>query len=51
LHHKSITDEERAERLLRIDEKLEVLKYQVKYMPTNAKGKRNIKRYNSSKDK
>lgn len=51
LNHKSITEEERAERLLRIDEKLEVLKYQVKYMPTNAKGKRNIERYNSSKDK
>lgn len=51
LHHKSISEEERTERLLRIDEKLEVLKYHVKYMPTNAKGKRSIERYNSSIDK
>lgn len=47
VNNKKISEAERAERLMKIDEQLEVLRYQVKYMPTNAKGKKHIKKYNS----
>ena len=49
LHHKGISEEERNERLMKIDERLEVLRYQVKYMPSNSKGKKHIEKYNSPK--
>lgn len=48
VNNKKISEAERAERLMKIDEQLEVLRYQVKYMPTNAKGKKHIKKYNNS---
>lgn len=47
IRNKKITELEREERLREIDDRLEVLRYQVKYMPSNAKGKKHIKKYNS----
>lgn len=48
IRNKKVTEVEREERLRRIDDRLEVLRYQVKYMPSNAKGEKHIKKYNNS---
>ena len=46
LKNKSLTEEQKAEKLFRIDEQLDAFKYQLKYLPTNKKGVMNIEKYN-----
>lgn len=46
LHNKSLTDEQREALLHEIGLKLDAFKYQVKYLDTNLKGRRNKEKYN-----
>ena len=46
LNNKSLTEEQKAEKLFRIEEQLDAFKYQLKYLPTNKKGLLNIEKYN-----
>lgn len=46
LHNKHLTPQQKDEQILRIMEKLEAFKYQLKYLPTNQKGKKLKEKYN-----
>lgn len=48
LHNKNLTEEQRDALLHEISLKLDAFKYQVKYLETNLKGKRNKEKYNKS---
>lgn len=47
LNNKHLTQEQKENQIMMIEEKLELFKAQLKYMPTNAKGKKLIDKYNN----
>lgn len=49
-HKKHLTEEQKNEQIIRIREQLEAYRYQVKYLPTNKKGRDLIKKYGTKKD-
>ena len=48
LKNKHLSQDQKAEQILQIQEKLEAFKYQLRYLPTNKKGKQCIARYKST---
>lgn len=49
LHNKHLSQQEKDAQIFEIMEKLEAYKYQIKYLPTNKKGKQHIEKYGEGK--
>lgn len=49
-HKKRLTQEEKDQQIFRIREQLEAYRYQIKYLPTNKKGKDLIEKYGTKND-
>ena len=45
LHNKHLSQQEKESQIFEIMEKLEAYKYQIKYLPTNKKGRQHIEKY------